>query len=207
MLPLKTGDILLCHAGNEPWPLSWFAGLIRYFTHSPFSHIGMVLYNPTFINPTLTGTFVWESSGADENIDPQDGKHKFGVRITPLADFLSVYEKQGGSIMVRRLQGASDRFTEAILKQVHDTVYAKPYDFRPDDWIKAMFPDVASSITTPTTERFWCSALVGYFYVQAGIIDASTIWSLLSPSNFSSSDVHTLKFLEGAHLDCEQTIL
>ena len=37
MLPLKTGDILLCHAGNEPWPLSWFAELIRYFTHSPFS--------------------------------------------------------------------------------------------------------------------------------------------------------------------------
>ena len=37
------------------------------------------------------------------------------------------------------------------------------------------------------TDRFWCSALVGYFWVQLGFLPETTDWSTLRPSDLSSS--------------------
>ena len=77
---LKTGDILLCGSGpRERWPLSWFSYLIKLYTHSPYSHVAMVLVDPSFIHPALKGTFVWESSNGSTP-DPQDNKQKLGVQ-------------------------------------------------------------------------------------------------------------------------------
>ena len=49
--------------------------MIEFSTHSNFSHIGMIVKDPTFISPSLKGTFVWES-GWEGEYDPQDGKIK-----------------------------------------------------------------------------------------------------------------------------------
>ena len=34
------------------------------------------------------------------------------------------------------------------------------------------------------TDRFWCSALVGYIYTKCGLLDEKTDWSILRPSDF-----------------------
>ena len=37
-----------------------------------------------------------------ERHDPQDGKVKIGVQITPLDEILNHYKKEGGKIWIRR---------------------------------------------------------------------------------------------------------
>ena len=35
------------------------------------------------------------------------------------------------------------------------------------------------------TDRFWCSALVGYIYTNCGLLNKETDWSILVPNDFS----------------------
>ena len=107
---LKTGDLLLFSA-HEKGPLKYLSWLIEYFTHSDFTHVAMILKNPTFIHPSLKGTFVWESSW--EGIpDPQDGKIKFGVKLTPLHESLAFEDR---SVFLRRLSCPEGTFSEKTL--------------------------------------------------------------------------------------------
>ena len=201
---LKTGDILLCGSGpRESWPLSWFSYLIKLYTHSPYSHVAMVLVAPSFIHPALKGSFVWESStGATP--DPQDDKKKLGVRITPLADFIHEYKVQGGGVVVRPIKCPLDTFNSHQLETIHDTVYGKPYDLYLKDWLEALIP--MGEHSEPTINRFWCSALIGYIYTQCGIVDSFTNWSFLRPSDFSA-DSENLNFLDKMSLGPERQIL
>ena len=52
----------------------------------------------------------------------------------------------------------------------------------PKDWIEALFN---YDDTPQKTDRFWCSALVGYIYTKLGILKSDTDWSVLSPCDFS----------------------
>ena len=80
MVELETGDILIFASKG-----SYLSSLIKYFTQSQITHVGMVLKDPTWINPCLKGTFLWES-GWEGTPDPQDNKLKLGVQITALED-------------------------------------------------------------------------------------------------------------------------
>jgi len=201
---LKTGDILLCGSGpRESWPLSWFSYLIKLYTHSPYSHVAMVLVDPSFIHPALKGTFIWESSNGSTP-DPQDDKNKLGVRITPLADFLHDYQVQGGRVVVRPIKCPLDTFNSQQLETIHDTVYGKPYDLYLKDWLEALLP--MGDHSERTINRFWCSALIGYIYTQCGIVDSFTNWSFLRPSDFSVTS-ENLNFLDKMSLGPERQIL
>ena len=57
----------------------------------------MVLKDPEFIHPYLKGYYVWESNFEDSK-DPQDGKIKFGVQITPLNEIFDKYKGTNGKI-------------------------------------------------------------------------------------------------------------
>ena len=74
---LKTGDLLLFNykAGGL---FGAFTNMIKWGTHSNYSHTAIVLRDPTFLHPNLKGLYVWESSW-ENNPDPQDGKRKLGV--------------------------------------------------------------------------------------------------------------------------------
>ena len=50
---LKTGDLIFFTGHTQGW-LKYFSSFIQYGTHSNYSHIGMILKDPTFISPTLT---------------------------------------------------------------------------------------------------------------------------------------------------------
>ena len=82
---LKTGDLLLFNSHSS----SFFSlsSLIKWGTHSNYTHVAMVLKDPSFIHPCLKGTFVWESSW-EGTPDPQDGKVKLGVQITPIKEMI-----------------------------------------------------------------------------------------------------------------------
>ena len=114
---LKTGDILLCDYDDTSGPMGWFSWMIKSFTKSNYSHVAMVLKNPTFIHPSLTGLYVWESS-YEGTPDPQDGKVKLGVQITPLGHFIDYYKKHG-YVVYRKLIGPSEYFKLMDGKQIN----------------------------------------------------------------------------------------
>ena len=176
---LNTGDILLFdyEGGGSMGIFSW---LIKKATKSNITHVGMVLKDPVFINPSLKGYYVWES-GWEGTPDPQDGKVKFGVQITPFEEIFQNYKKKNGKIYVRRVTCPINLFTTEKLLQIHEIVYDKIYDIIPRDWIESVF---RRDDNPQKTSRFWCSALVGYIYTQCGCLHPGTDWSMIRPSDF-----------------------
>ena len=134
---LKTGDILLFDfKGGGIFGI--FTGLIKYFTKSNFSHVAMVLKDPDFIHPSLKGYYIWESSWEEGKKDPQDGKVKLGVQITPFNEIYDYYKENNSEIYVRRVNCDKKLFNKEKLKEIHSVVYDKPYDILPKDWIEAL---------------------------------------------------------------------
>ena len=176
---LKTGDILLFVEAREFGFLGLFNWAIRSVTHSDYSHCAMVLRDPTFIHPSLKGLYFWES-GWEGTPDAEDGKVKLGVQITPLDSFLKNFQ---GKLYVRQLNQGAELITDDKLTEVHDVVYNKPYDIVPLDWLQA----ISRKDSNPQkTDRFWCSALVSYFWVKFGFLSKDTDWSIVRPSDLSS---------------------
>lgn len=202
MYGLKTGDLLLLdYEGSGIF--GWFTWLIKYFTNSKYSHIVMVLKDPEFNGKKLEGYYAWESS-YNGTPDPQDGKVKIGVQITPLTEIINHYKKEGGKIWIRRCNIPKDKstpFTQEKLSKIHDVVYDKPYDIMPQDWIEALF---RKDNKPQKTDRFWCSALTGYIYAKCGIIDDTIDWSMLRPVDFALENANYLKFINGFSLSDHQ---
>lgn len=190
---LKTGDILLFDDESG----SLFAGLIKHFTKSKYTHIGMVLKDPTFIHPSLKGYYIWESSW-EGTPDPQDGKIKLGVQITPLEEIYQQYKSKNGYIYARRVNCNPELFNNDKLSEIHNVVYDKPYDIVPKDWIDAIN---RKDSVPQKIDRFWCSALVGYIYAKAGLIKEDTDWSILRPSDFSLEYKDILEFNQNCFLE------
>ena len=190
---LKTGDLILFN-GHNTGLLNYFSSLIRFGTHSDYTHVGVILKDPTFINPVLKGLYVWES-GYEGTPDPQDNKIKVGVQITPLFEMIQNFK--GSTILFRKINCNFNCFTDENLKKVHEVVYNKPYDLVPKDWLEAL---VRKDIEPQKTDRFWCSALVGYIYTKCGILDEDTDWSILRPSDFSLAG-EKLTFINGNKLE------
>ena len=180
---LDTGDILL-FAGTNNGILGLMDKAISYFTNSPYTHVAIVLKDPTFIHPSLKGLYVWESGWENGHPDPQDGKVKLGVQITPLYEILESY-KNNGYVNCRQILSGRDVFKKEKLIEIHNVVYGKPYDLVPTDWIGAIN---RNDINPQKTNRFWCSALTAYIYTQLGILKKDTDWSIIRPCDFSSSN-------------------
>jgi hypothetical protein len=178
---LETGDILLMNYTGDGF-FGMASSFIKFFTQSEHSHCGIVLKDPTFINSSMKGYYLWESSF--EGIpDAEDGNIKLGVQIVPLQPVLDNY-KRNGYVYVRKLKGHNrDLFNKTNFKKIHRIVSNKPYDLNPKDWINAWMNYDAEP---QKTDRFWCSALVGLVLVKLGVLDEHTDWSVLKPCDFSS---------------------
>jgi hypothetical protein len=164
--------------------MQYFSDMIKWGTHSNYSHVAMVIRDPTFTDPPLKGLYIWES-GWEGKPDPQDGKTKLGVQITPFNEVLANF--QGSKIIVRKMQYGDDSnpdsvFSTGKLRSIHVVVHDKPYDIFPRDWIDALFH---RDPEPQKTSRFWCSALVGYIYTQCGVLKGDTDWSVMTPADFS----------------------
>ena len=192
---LKTGDLLLCnYEGKKGWFCD-FTKMIKYGSHSNWTHCAIVLKDPAFISPGLKGLYVWESS-EEKMVDPQDGKKKLGVQITPIGELLDSY-RNSGVIVVRPIH--SNLLTNEHLKEVHKIVYDKTYDVNIIDWFEAFIKkDFTNS---QKTSRFWCSALVACIYTKCGILDKDTDWSIVAPNDFDIAVTNQLKWTEGNYLE------
>jgi len=198
---LKTGDLLLFD-NKGGGIMGIFSSLIKKITKSDISHIAMVLKDPDFIDPPLKGIYVWESN-YEGKPDPQDGTIKFGVQITPIEEILDYYRKNKSQVFVRRIICYPSIFSKNNLEDIHKVVYDKVYDITISDWIEAI---ERKDKKPQKTDRFWCSALVGYIYTKCGLLSPNTDWSILRPSDFTTKYSSNLEFLNNACLDNEQQL-
>jgi hypothetical protein len=191
---LKTGDILLFSAEWSWNPLNIFGKFIEIFTNKPYSHVGMILKDPTWIKQDMKGLYLWESS-YEGSPDPQDGKIKIGIEVTPLDIALKQHKEK---IYVRQLFGAENKLTINVLQKIHKIVYDKPYDYNLFDWLSAFLRTPINGSRKYT--RYFCSAFVACIYTEAEIIDKNTDWSIIRPSDFNEGDTH-LNWSDGCRLE------
>jgi len=187
---LETGDLILFRGTG--W-ISWF---VEWVGVSKYSHVGMVVKNPKFLDPTLEdGIYILESSW-NNTPDVEDHQMKMGVQLHLLEDVLKEYPK--GSVLVRKVKcERNDVFYDAFSK-IHKEIHNKPYDLSPWDWLCAKYNMICPLPPNPaykTTKRFWCSALVSYLCCQLGIMDMNVNWSLVAPREFSSDEAKWVRFL------------
>lgn len=173
----QTGDILLYNSNY------WYSRLIEWGSGSKFSHISIVLRDPTFINEKLTGLYILESSYEDIP-DSNTGEKVWGVQIIPMEHVLQEYKNSYvGNLYYRRLHTEKSEDFYTKLKECIKHTEGDKYDLNPLDWFKAEFQiDVGN---TRKENTFWCSALVGYVYCHMGFIDKDISWSILPPRKFS----------------------
>lgn len=174
---LQTGDLVLV-TGRSTGVYQLFLDMIMYGTHSSIVHIGIIIKDPEFTETPMKGTFFWES-GFEGTPDPQDGKIKLGVQLTSIEELI---DSKNSAFYVRRFNDNSVFNNTEKLKQIHRHVYCKPYDINPRDWLYALF---RKDIEPQKTDRFWCSAFVGYVLTQLGLLSGNTDWSTLYPSDFA----------------------
>ena len=175
----KTGDIILFHGTN-----SYIASFIEYFTGSQFSHVGIVLKNPKFIDPAISDGYYLLESGLEDFPDSEDDMKKFGVQIVPLRKKLESYS---GTYCVRHLEcERDDKFYDKI-SMIHECIHNQPYDLCISDWIKAYFDWPCGNVQK--TNTFWCSALVCFVYVKMGFLPQTIDWTLVRPSYFNQNNL------------------
>jgi len=175
---MKTGDILLFDEYPSSCWFRFFTSAIKWWTGCKYSHCALLLKDEF----GLKGLHVWESSYHGTK-DPQDGKIKFGVQITPWEDYTRKYP---GVIKIYIRKRKTKAITKSVLKQIHEVAYDKPYDIHVWDWVCAMFNLPFRRVT----DRFWCSAFVSYALVQSGDLPEETDWSMMRPKDLSSMDEH-----------------
>ena len=187
---LQTGDIILFRGTGI------ISCMLEYFGQSRYSHVGVIVRNPKFINPGIEdGIYVLESIVSNE-FDVEDNKLKNGVTLHHLDDVLKKYSK--GSVYVRHVscQRTEDFYKKFI--KVHNQVHDKPYDLNLYDWLCAEY-----NIDCPFPEQdyfkhtntFWCSALATYVLCEVGVIQNKVNWSLVAPRDFSCNEGKHLIFL------------
>ena len=126
-----------------------------------------------------------------------------GASLEFLMAPINLMKKDGGKLYMRSIVCDPSIFNCNILTKIHDTVYKKPYDIVPKDWIDAAFKKDAHP---QKIDRFWCSALVGYIYTQLEILKNDTDWSILRPVDFSLSG-ESVKFNSNCSLENFEKIL
>jgi len=178
-MQFQTGDLILYHTQK------WYSWIIQFLTKSRYSHISIILKQPTWLDETLIEEYyVLESVLSTEN--------KIGVRITPFKSVYEDYKNGMGRLYVRKLSTSipQQELQEKIKKWYH-TILSAPYDTDLMDWLKAyqeeatVIEDADKLKGYQRTDKFWCSALVSYIYVKCGLLNDKVPWTLITPNDYS----------------------
>ena len=177
---LDTGDIILFRGS------SWLSYLLEWIGRSRYSHVGMIIKDPAFIDSSLPNGIYLLESGWNPIPDSEDHVLKSGVQLHLFSDLLK--ECPTSSVYVRRITCERNHSFYEKIDTIHQTIHNRPYDMNLFDWIRAAYHlDIDGSIapsSSATTKRFWCSALVAYVFDKLDLIEPVN-WSVVTPRDFS----------------------
>jgi cell wall-associated NlpC family hydrolase len=186
---LKTGDLLFFR-GN-----TWYDKLIEYFGQSSYSHIAILLKDPTWIRSDLKGHFILESGM--EDCDDVTGIRRFGVQLVRLEDSLKT--SPGCDLFVRHLDVERDAHFYDEIAKIYLDHQRDPYDTSIIDWIEAKFIVNTNSVSwaehlffwnnVQKDRRFYCSAFVSYVFCRLGLLkhEENVPWSVIAPKEWTDN--------------------
>lgn len=197
-IEFNTGDILLFTGA------SLIDRAIEVFSGSRYSHVGIILKDPHYIDEKLKGYFFLEST-VGTLPDAEDNKLKFGVILHRLVDVLR--EHSNDRIFVRHLECTrTDEFYNLLLSGYNRTKDI-PYDLNPVDWIRAQIAVDIGNVDAlqkdlhlqehdvQSLSALWCSAFVGYMFTTMKLLSSDTPWTILAPTDFSQERDKQLTFV------------
>ena len=179
---LETGDIILFR-GN-----SWISYFLQWFGRSHYSHVGMIIKNPSFMDSSLPDGIYLLESGWNPIPDSEDHKLKMGVQLHLFSDILT--QCTSHSVYVRRLRCERTASFYSRLDMIHKAIHNRPYDLNLIDWLRALYHldiyQTLSPSSAATTKAFWCSSLIAYILEELGLINP-VCWTEVVPRDFSES--------------------
>lgn len=194
----ETGDILLYSTTY------WYSKIIEYVSGSKYSHISIILKNPTYLNPKLKGVYVLESSLAEDINDINLDKKINGVQIIPIEHVFDQYRNSNiGNLYYRKLNVNRNSLFINNLKDTINNIEGDKYDINILDWIKAAFDIQIGDLHKENT--FWCSAMVSYVYIKLNMLDKNIPWTIISPKKYSYYEKDSIKLINSS-LDPEINI-
>jgi hypothetical protein len=176
-IDFNTGDLILYHGKQN-----FISDIIEYFTHSIYSHVGIIIRDPQFTSPPLKGLYFLES-GQSLQPDAENGRNKFGVQLVPLKETLQKSQKYA-DFYYRKLDCNRDDTFYEKLAEAHSMVHNDSYDTNIIDlFCAATHYKIGNE---QRTDEFICSALVTYIYVKLELISDNTNWTTITPKDFGT---------------------
>lgn len=176
---LQTGDILLFHGVNY-----LFSYIVEWMTWSDYSHVGVVLKDPTYIDPGLVGYYLLES-GTENFPDAVYHKINLGVQIVDLEIVMDQYQ---GRIYHRPLK-VVDEIKPKLPKnlvEIWDKVKNLPYDSAAWDLFRVEFGVNYGNMKR--TDKFFCSALSTFIYHNCDLLQEEEVdWDLIRPKDWDQN--------------------
>lgn len=187
---LDTGDIVLFSGKGVS------SSVIRWFTDSKWSHVGMVMRLEDWDMVLL-----WESTGLHNIKDIVTGKEKKGVQLVPLSGRLSTYK---GKVAIRRLTMKRTKEMKETLKNLREVFKNKEYEKSEIQLLKAAYEGPFGENVEDLSSLF-CSELIAEAYQRMGLLaepPKGQPSNEFTPAEFSSEN-KDLKLLKKAELGKE----
>jgi cell wall-associated NlpC family hydrolase len=128
-IELETGDLILFRG------TSFISKALEYVGQSKYSHVGIILKNPRFLNENFEDGLYLLDSSFNTIPDEEDHQLKYGVQIHKLDDILALYSS--GSVYMRKIKAIRNEEFYEKFRTIHTEIYNKPYDLNIYDWIEA----------------------------------------------------------------------
>lgn len=182
---LNTGDMILCHGSKGDGIVD---ETIEFFTKSPWVHAAIIIRDPWWTSPPLSGIYVFQSGDGPNSYKDVLNGHVSGVTLNKLNDFLA--NRHG--VYVRTLVGGDvlNGAPKIMFKNAFEIAHGEPYDTNICSWIGNGLGSYCgcrclSKLTAPKHDTdFWCSALVAFIYDKMDW-HVQDDWSCQSPADLS----------------------
>lgn len=167
---LETGDIVLFSGKG------WLSGIIRLFTRSRWTHVGVIVRLPGWQEPMLL-----EACGRSEVNDYLSGKKTPGVT---LACFHGRVAEYVGEVAVRRrVERGLSPAGQRLFRRLVARFYLRPYK----NFLWSLFLDLVSGRRMrPGFGAVFCSELVAELYRRVGWLDRDARASRFVPGDFAA---------------------
>lgn len=189
---MNTGDLLLFQSSFSGY-FGWWTYIVSVVTRSRWTHVAMILKDPTYIHPDYIGDYVIECGS-------ERWAKTIGVIVSPLR---KIVEDDSYKVIAHRRLIRSEKVLQCDMNIVYTTVMDKPYDTNPGELLGN---ELQSKWLCRPREmnKFVCSTLVAYMYTALGLLPKNTSWFFYQPWHFSSENARL--FMSGCHLGKEEIL-
>jgi hypothetical protein len=167
---LNTGDIVLFSGKGL------ISNVIKRFTGSPWSHVGMVICSPEWNMKLL-----WESTTLSKLKDITSGEARQGVQLVPLSERIKTYE---GEVGIRKLLHTEPLNNQALI-DLRAEVKGRPYEESKIELFKSAHDGFMGGNEEDLSSLF-CSELVAEAYQRLGLITEDTPSNEFTPADFGN---------------------